>query len=302
MPPATPMPHRLIFFLCAALVLLALCVCGCSGGSGRSTSVSKLPLEPPVQEEPLAESKPRVDESLTTEEYLRRGLPPLDRDWTPDDWLKAAKVLLAVRLKGAEQLPRYKSERSGAVFAHLTSMAVIDRIRQKGGSPADQFPLVLNVFQARAQIFKLYLAALEFSNEFDSEVVEMMAMQYRTLAVLFDLTEAYLATFKKDDPSYAVRAEGIDKMKRAAATLLGVGLAMLTQRQSFRLSERRRFVRAMEETFPRILPHLEAPVAADIVTQVDRLIADPSLKELQPDLQELARTIKPSPQNKHAPR
>jgi hypothetical protein len=61
------------------------------------------------------------DESLTSDEYIRLGMPAHDREWSVAEMTDAAQVLTLLVQKGYVKLPRYKSERSGEVFARLVS-------------------------------------------------------------------------------------------------------------------------------------------------------------------------------------
>jgi hypothetical protein len=65
--------------------------------------------------------EPRVppDESLTPHQYQELGFPRLAANWTEDDRTKARGVLRSLAEDRPEQLPRFASESSGAVFAKL---------------------------------------------------------------------------------------------------------------------------------------------------------------------------------------
>ena len=59
--------------------------------------------------------------SYKPEEYIRLGMPAYDRDWSAKDMVNAAKVLASIEQRGNQYLPRYKSDRSGVVFARIIS-------------------------------------------------------------------------------------------------------------------------------------------------------------------------------------
>src|SRR5919109_1579901 len=100
--------------------LLILITLALWGGGNPSAQTAK-PAEQRGGQKSNAPADPKAprDESLTSEEYIRLGLAAPDRDWTGNDMVEAEKVLASLAQKGYRQLPRYKSERSGEVFARL---------------------------------------------------------------------------------------------------------------------------------------------------------------------------------------
>src|SRR6187401_2202300 len=90
-----------------ALVIVTLAVCGC----GRRTPAP--PAEPAAQPivptaTAIAAPDPPSDESLTSEEYIRLGMPAPDREWSGQDMLTAEKVLASLAEQGNRRLPRYQ--------------------------------------------------------------------------------------------------------------------------------------------------------------------------------------------------
>jgi hypothetical protein len=126
----------------SVLVLLTLAGSGCSNSSAVSDhpngSHGGAPGDP----------KGARDESLTSEEYIRLGLAAQDREWSGDDMVNAEKILTSLAQKAYRQLPRYKSEHSGAMFARLTSPQNLDLFRNRTLPLAARFPQALNYVQA----------------------------------------------------------------------------------------------------------------------------------------------------------
>src|SRR5580704_15216011 len=92
-----------------ALAFLFVFALGCGQKSQPAAAPAKAAADAPT------------DQSLTTEQYVELGLPAPDRPWTGEEMTQAAEVLSRIAAGGAERLPRYRSERSGEVFARLTS-------------------------------------------------------------------------------------------------------------------------------------------------------------------------------------
>jgi hypothetical protein len=233
---------------------------------------------------PPGPGKLAADESLTPEQYVRLGLPDLHREWSAEDMAKAAKVLSSQK---GNQLPRYKSKQSGAVFARLTSIRNLDVYRGKTLPLDTRYLSTLAYFQNSNEVLKAYVGAFLRYEVTDSEMVELLAAQFRLGVVMLDLVDEYLPTMKKDDPSLKVRINGLDQMRRDLATVVVAGLQTLSERKTYRQSERARLVDYMKETFPAIIPRIPPASRGELLTGLDRIQIDPTLKELQPGLGEL---------------
>lgn len=270
----------------AAFVLAALLVPGCGGPAPQ----------PDVPVERTADSQPQTDfgnsvgqrdESLTPDEYARLGLPAHDREWSGADMAKAEKVLSALAAKTHRRLPRFGSERSGPVFARLTSPRNLELYRDRSLPLGARFPQAMNYMQVANGVNKLYLAGFIKKEVRDCELVELVGSQYRTIAVVLDLVDEFLPTIDKNDPSYPARMQGLDRMTRGLATTVAGGLQTLTERQNFRPSELARLVGHMRQTFPRIVPRLPPASRTETLSRLDEMRRDPAAKDLQPGLTEL---------------
>jgi hypothetical protein len=275
--------------------LLILITLALLGGGNPSAQTAK-PAEQQGGQKSNAPADPKAprDESLTSEEYIRLGLAAPDREWTGNDMVEAEKVLASLAQNGYRRLPRYKSERSGEVFARLTSPRNLDLFRNRSLPLEGRFPQSLSYLQAGNQIFKLYLSAYLKKEALDSELVELMGAQFRTTAVILELVDEFLPTIKKDDPKYEVRMQGLEQMKRGLASVVAGGLQTLTERENYRGSELARLVGYMQETFPLIVPRLPPAARDETLVRLEKLQADSAMKDLQPGLRELNLKVKAS--------
>jgi hypothetical protein len=282
------MSIRQRFFVChVALAVLALGSWGCGN---PATQPSQAPDPPVGPNAPDAQAP--TDESFTPEEYIRLGLPAHDRSWSGDDMVRAQKVLAALAQKGYRHLPRYKSERSGEVFARLTSPQNLDLLRDRSLPLDARMPQAGNYLQASNQLYKLYLSAFLKNDVRDSELVEWLGAMLRATAVMFEMADEFLPTLKKDDPTYPVRMGGLERMKRGLATLVAAGFQTLTERQGYRDSELARLVGYMQETFPLIVPRLPPGARAETMMRLEEMQEAPALKDLRPGLRELHLKVK----------
>lgn len=248
-----------------------------------------------------ADPKAPNDDSLPAEEYLRLGLPALGREWSGDDMIKAEIIIVSVAQKGYRHLPRYKSERSGEVFARMTSPQNLDLFKNRKLPLDARFPQALNYYQASNQILKFYLAGFLMKEVGDCELVELMGSHFRSTMVALELVDEFVPTIKKDDPKYRVRMQGLDQMKRGLASIVAGGLQTLKEGESYRGSELVRLVGYMRETFPLIVPRLPPGERAETLLRLEQMQDDRALKGLQPGLGELRAKVKDAVEKRAAP-
>ena len=269
--------HKQILLSLAALILVTLVA----------------PIPAVMGGEP-AKPKPRTDESLTSKEYIALGLPAYDREWSGDDMVKAHEVLSKLADTGFRQLPGYKSERSGKVFARMTSPQNLDLFRNRSLPLKARFPQALNHFQASGQFLKLYVSAFVEKETRDCEIVELMGAVFRSTMVMLELVDEFLPTLDKEDPSYEVRLEGLEQMRRGLASVVSGGLLTLTERSSYSSTELARLVGYMQETFPLIVPQLPPGARSETMIQLKKLQGDSAMKDLQPLLEKLRGQVENS--------
>ena len=277
---------------CGLLILISLAVL--VGGNPSAKCYRPADQQGGQKSNAPADPKAPRDESLTSEEYIRLGLAAPSREWSGNDLAEAEKVLASLTQKGYRQLPRYQSERSGEVFARLTSPQNLDLFRNRSLPLDARLPQSLSYLQAGNQIFKLYLSAFLKKEARDSELVELMGAQFRATVVVLELVDEFLPTIKKDDPKYEVRMQGLEQMKRGLASIVAGGLQTITERESYRSSELARLVGYMQETFPLIVPRLPSDAGAETLIRLEKMQADSAMKDLQPVLRELHLKVKAS--------
>ncbi len=234
------------------------------------------------------------DESLTPDEYIRLGLPAHDREWGGADMARAAKILESFGQQKYRQLPRYQSKRSGEVFARLTSPANLELFRNDGLPLESRLGDALSFYQAHNQILMLYLAAFEKGDARATELVELLGSTLRMTVVMIELVDQLIPTLNKDDPSYPVRMQGLDRMRGGLATVVSRNLDSLSERSAYRVGELRRLIGYMQKTLPKIVPALPAASRAETLVRLKNLVDDPEMIDLRADLEELRSKIEAS--------
>jgi hypothetical protein len=275
---------RGILLLSGVSFLLVFAILGC----GKPT--------PPPPEKGVTKSEnenPKITggQSLSSDDYIRLGLPAPDRDWSSSDMIKAGKVLSALAKKGFENLPRYKSKGSGEVFTRMTSPQNLEIFKNRSLPVEARMPQALDYMEASNKIAKLYLGGAIKKEIGSSEVVELLGMQLRISVVMVQLVDEFLPTLKKDDPKHKVRMQGLEQMKRGLASVVMGGLKTLTEREMYGSGELLKLVGYMDETFPLIVPKLPPGSRSEMMIRLEELQKDPAMKDLQTSLQELHKKV-----------
>jgi hypothetical protein len=220
------------------------------------------------------------DHSLTTAEYVARGVPPIDKPWTSAEYLDAEVALQQIAKDDPTQLPRFKSPKSGALFDRMTSSQnlppVVDR-SEIGGRLSAIEPLLND----SVQVFLIYIKASSPTRSFDAEGLELGAFLVRAQiqsVLLIDEAikeNAALATNEK------VNA-GLRQTKAGLAQSSGGLVQMITDRNTVRTSEATRFGKVLKQLLPDAYSHMLPEGQSALRTTLEKAItgeADPKTKE-----------------------
>jgi hypothetical protein len=231
------------------------------------------------------------DESLSTEEYVRLGMPPPNRVWNSDDLLQAEKILTS--LPDERQLPRHGSPRSGKCFARITSFDNFRTLRPPT-SPADDETLMKVALQAKASssIHNLYRSAAARGLVGDAELVDICALELRITAMLNEMATARMKSIDRKDPTYQDRKNGIERMRHGSAMVAGEALAAFEPRRRFRDSELARLLDAMNETFPILVSFCTPESQTETMQRLDAVLVDHRSGELHAGLIRLHEAAK----------
>jgi hypothetical protein len=222
-------------------------------------------------------------------DYIRLGMPAPDRPWSGEDMIQAQTVLAELDFP---QLPRYKSQRSGEVFARMTSAENL-----KLFSDAN-LPIEVRTAQSRDymlgfnQILMRYMTAFMKQEATDSELVELLGATLRSTAAQVERMYELLPSIKPDDPSYEVRMQGVEQVKRGFANVVAGALHTLKECESYRASERAKLLDYMQDTIPSIVPFLNPGSRLETIVQIEKMQEDPALQELRSGLSDLEGRVK----------
>lgn len=235
--------------------------------------------------------KQTEDQSLTLKEYIQLGMPAYDREWSANDMVTAAKTLSDIAEQGFEKLPRYQSKKSGEFFARITSPENLNMYKNRTLPLDTRLGQSLNFIGGGGETLKVYLYGFLNNKIGADEIIELMGLQLRTIVVSLELVDEFAPTIKKDDPSYATRMQGFDRMKSGLATIVAGTMQTLTERQAYNSTELVRLVGYMKETFPSIVSRLAPGVQQETLVKLETMQKDPGMKDLQPGLTDLYNKV-----------
>ncbi|MDB5341073.1 MAG: hypothetical protein JWN70_6692 [Planctomycetaceae bacterium] len=278
------------------LVLIAgWLVTGCDRAAtppGAATDVPRPAADlsvviPPVlipTTEPAAPGKPVADQSLTGDQYIALGVPAFDRTWMGGDMKTAAEAFVSLAAEHPEQLPRFDSSRSGAVFARITSAGNLSPLREQTVPLDARFPLGLSYMQSHGSILGTYLKAFLKDQCSENEMMELMGSNLRACHMILDLVDEFWPTLSKDDPSYPARVRGLDQMRSGLANVVLGSITSLTEDQNYSLAARLKLLKYCREEFPAIVTKLGHSSQVEVQQRLIKLADDPKLQPLQEPL------------------
>ena len=235
---------------------------------------------------------PPADRSLTVEQYIDAGVPATDRTWSGADMVRVADSLGKIAEADLGRLPRYKSERSGAVFDKITGGDNYELLRNKLLPLQQRLMDGVTLMQAGNQVMILYVRGYSRGATGDSELVELQGMQLRMCVVMLELVGELVPTLDRNDPTYVTRMRGLKQMRSGLATMLAGCLQSLTERNAYRASELKRLIGYLDAAIPDILPQLPEGSRRETLVQLGRLAGDPALKDLKTEIDSLQATAK----------
>lgn len=266
------------------LVVSIVTVLVWTGGPGLRSANAASSQSAPGKASSAHAKAPPPDLSLTSQEYVGRGVPSPDHAWSSADFGKAVTVLAALGQAEPTRLPRLGSKRSGGVFTRLTRIDALGTMKDRSLPPGQRIGTALGVQKAASQLLKLYLAALGKGAVAGTDVIETMGAVLRT-AVAFSIPiDEFITTLDKKDASYATRMDGLNQMKKGFGEMADGALISLSERDVFQKDELVRLIAFIDETFPPLMSHMRPEMQKSTLARMESLLHSPAMKDLAPNL------------------
>jgi hypothetical protein len=241
-----------------------------------------------------------ADRSLSVEEYTKLGMAPVDRPWSGNEMATAGIVIQGkLQFNHLEELPRYQSPRTGAIFARLTSVENLAYFKDKNQPLDPRFPQALNYSTGLLRILVVYVDARAKGFVGDREMVEVSGHTLRFLVVMRGLSDEFLPTLDKNDDKYANRMAALAQLKRGVNGQLTGVLDTLAASQTppnpqLSRAERLRLLGYLKETLPDLFDFLPLPDREDYARLLQKARDDTRYADIQPaigELEALARDL-----------
>ena len=102
-------------------------------------------------------NKQGEDHSYSVKEYIRLGIPQINRPWTNDEFVSAVNILRLIKERDSLALPRYDSKRSGDLFKHMISMENLAFLKGELFSLHDKTFMLQNFLNIEGMLTGIYM-------------------------------------------------------------------------------------------------------------------------------------------------
>lgn len=210
---------------------------------------------------------------------------------------RAASVLATITQGQLAHLPRFESSQSGPVYARLTALDNLSLFRNRSSPIATRLLDALTYLEGLNRITKLYVTALLQDQVAGIDLLELIGALLHANLLMNELAEEFLPTLDTEDPAYGVRMDGVRRMKAGTAMTIAGALQTLTERSTYTLDERRRFVEHLRDTLPGIVPYLTEVARIETLARLESMCKDQEVSDLRSDLERLHDEVKAAVRN-----
>lgn len=277
-------------------LMLVLLVCGCSptpppsqNSSAANSQGDAGTAKPAANNE--ADAGELADRSLTPEEYVKLGLPKIDRPWSSSDMARAYKVLSEIAKREPQELPRYGSPKSGKVFARITSEDNLDSVRKKSLPLSIRTGFTLQYLHAITSIGKLYGTAAFQQKTGNEEATEIFGVTMQVAGILKELSEEVVVALDKKDPTYSARLKGAKQMTAGLEPILQGLLTHLTANKKMSPETKSRLIEHLNKSLPEIVKVLPLSAQKALQSNLETLSQRPEFAEHREDFAPLLEKI-----------
>jgi hypothetical protein len=269
-------PSRLLLRFFLLLLALTSTLAGCD-----TPALPPEPVEIPVP----------PDESLTTDEYIGLGLPDPDKEWTGEDLAKAQSVLAEVADKGARHLPRYESEKSGAVFARLISTDSLKTFVDPASPLGGRLVGVATYSEAFGKLLQIYFNALQAQQVDGREMLELSETSYRVMNAMMQVFEQTVSSAEPDNPALPAFTASLDQLRAAMGAAAVSAPLLVKEGKLYRPADLEGYLAALEEILPEMVRGANPASRPQISDTIQVLENDPTLVEYKPGLEKLRAKV-----------
>jgi hypothetical protein len=175
----------------------------------------------------------------------------------------------------------------------MTSEENLDLLRNQS-LPIDQrLPDALMFMQGSSAILKLYLASFHKDGTGSTELIEIYGAQLRLWVVISQILDAFIPTLDKNDRTYEVRMQGLEKFREGLEMAVAGTLQTLTERAAYNTAELKRLLGFMQQTYPVLLPGLPQGTRQEAIDRLQSFRKNPAMADLNAVLTTLVDQVEP---------
>lgn len=219
--------------------------------------------------------------------YLGQKLPDLQRPWGSPEYQQLIEALERIDKTQANALPRRSGEFTGPIYQRM--------VNEENFKPQLNIyaPLELRQNEAREVLFRLKeLMRLYFDfkapqQPYGAEALGLMSYSLRQQAVLFSLTVEFWMTLSESEQTSAIRLQGLQETKDAAAMLTSSALDYLGLTKQFNREDLVLYGAELAKQLPELYIHLRSEVRAQLLARVGELAEKPPYPEVRASMSSL---------------
>ena len=219
--------------------------------------------------------------------YLGQKIPDIQRPWNSADYRQLITALQKVDETQVNALPRRSGEFTGPIYQRMVS--------------EDNFKPLLNIYaplelrqdEAREVLFELKeLMRLYFDfkapqQPYGAEALGLMTYSLSQQAILFTLTVEFWMTLSAKEQGNAVRLQGLQETKAAAAMLTSSALDYLGLTRQFNREDLVLYSAELAKRMPELFVHLDGNVRGQLLARVAELAEQHPYAEVRTSMAEL---------------
>lgn len=205
---------------------------------------------------------------------------------------EAAARLEVLVARHPEQLPRYRSSKSGRIFARIVDSENQNLLRSRSYHVRVRAGWTLKYLKSYGTLIRLYTNAAATQKVGGEDLFEIERACLHFAPVLTALADELGRTLSPYEPNYQVRKDGLRKMQAGQALLVAGTIQSLQDHRPFSVATRLRLLESCRETFPIVVPRLSATQQKEILQRLDKLATDPKFSELEPELSSLRDAVR----------
>ncbi|MFI4954607.1 MAG: hypothetical protein ACHP9Y_01720 [Gammaproteobacteria bacterium] len=174
----------------------------------------KQPQKQTQQEQP---NSPQIPANY----YQNLGLPPINKPWTPNDYLQAVTVLTPVAQQTPQYLPHYSDKTAEPYMQHMVNGQNIYQVLQFTTAQQQRIDLIIVYLDGIQRLLALYQQSIGKATPYYAEWVDIIAMSSYLAALSAPELQASLASV---DPSNTAKKEAVTILQTAMVNPVITGL------------------------------------------------------------------------------